>query len=163
METAGAAQMKMGGFLGSALTYGIAPIKSKVVIPGSSANLKTHEDKPTFYLFLGSSNPNESFSPTSFSDPMLMASSASQFLLIHLDRKGGSREATVSRANIGGVQTGTMEKDRLELKSEEVRSGVFRLVPSVPLQAGEYAFLYSIAGAQYGGAAAARIFDFSVP
>ena len=65
----------------------------------------------------------------------------------------------------GGVLTSLIlseYKDGAGAPLELVRPGVYRVKAQKALEPGEYGFLYAIAGAGSGGAAAARIFDFSV-
>ncbi|HEX4694307.1 hypothetical protein [Sphingomonas sp.] len=146
-------QTKTGGFLGSALSYGIAKISTKVVLQGESARVQTSEPSPTFFFYLP---PRASAS--SFDEPTGTPDSPSQFSLIRLQRKDGSREARIGRGNITGFQSGVVSKDRVDFTFDEDRPGVFSVRPSSPLPAGEYSFI--MIGS--GGASVARFFDFSV-
>ncbi len=77
-------------------------------------------------------------------------------------KKDGRREARVGSANIGGVKTGVMDKDRIAFDYEMVRPGVFKVLPQAALAPGEYGFIYAISGGGSNGAMTARIFDFSI-
>lgn len=146
-------QTKTGGFLGSALSYGIAKISTKVVLQGETARVQTNEPSPTFYFYLP---PRASSS--SFDAPSTTPDSPSQFSLIRLQKKDGSREARIGRGNISGFQSGVVSKDRVDFTYDEDRPGIYAVRPSSPLSAGEYSFI--MIGS--GGASVARFFDFSV-
>lgn len=146
-------QTKTGGFLGSALSYGIAKISIKVVLQGETARVQTNEPSPNFYFYLP---PRASSS--SFNEQSTTPDSPSQFSLIRLEKKDGSREARIGRGNVTGFQSGVVSKDRVDFGFDEVRPGVYSVRPSAPLSAGEYSFI--MIGS--GGASVARFFDFSV-
>lgn len=149
-------QTRTGGMLGTMMTGGIAAMSIKTILQGESARVKTSERTPTFYFYLpeGANQANLS----SFEAQSTNPSSPNEFSLIRLTRKNGSREARVGRANIGGVKSGVMDKDRVDFQYDEVRPGVFSVRPSTMLTPGEYSFV--MIGA--GGAKLARFFDFSV-
>ncbi|HEX5183355.1 MAG TPA: hypothetical protein VFW19_09425 [Allosphingosinicella sp.] len=149
-------QTKTGGFLGSALSYGIAKISVKVVLQGESARVRTHDETPTFYFYLPAAVARSGSS--SFTESSSEPSSPNDFSLIRLERKGGSREARIGRGNITGFQSGVVSKDRVNIIFDEVRPGVFVVRPESPLAMGEYSFV--MIGA--GGASVAKFFDFSV-
>jgi hypothetical protein len=149
-------QTKTGGFLGSALSYGIAKVSTKVVLQGESARVATHEQTPTFYFYLPAAVSRAGSS--SFSQSSSEPSSPNDFSLMRLERKGGGRELRIGRGNITGFQSGVVGKDRVNITFDEARPGVFLVRPASPLPAGEYSFV--MIGA--GGVSAAKLFDFSV-
>lgn len=152
-------QMKTGGIIGYALTGGIASASIKVAIPNESAKAKA-PTTPRFFFFFDESRGTQS--TASFLGSTFGASSPAEFSLVRLTEKKDRREARVGSMNIGGAKTGVMDKDRIGFDYELVRPGVYRVKSQKVLEPGEYGFLYAIAGAGSGGAAAARIFDFSV-
>jgi hypothetical protein len=149
-------QTKTGGFIASALSYGIAKISVRIVLQGDSARVRTHEATPTFYFYLpGAARANaSSFDEDSSSAP----SSPNQFSLVRMSEKKGSREARVGRGNIAGAQSGVVDKDRIDFTYDEARTGMFSVRPTSPLPPGEYCFI--MIGS--GGARVAKLFDFSV-
>jgi hypothetical protein len=149
-------QTKTGGFLGSALSYGIAKISTKVVLQGESARTTTHDQTPTFYFYLPGAVARSASS--SFSESSSEPSSPNDFSLMRLERHGGSRELRIGRGNVTGYQSGVVSKDRVNITFDEARPGVFVVRPAAPLPVGEYSFV--MIGA--GGVSAAKIFDFSV-
>ncbi len=151
-------QTKTGGFLGSAFTYGIAKISTRVVLQGETARVRSDSQTPTFYFYLpaGASRATaSSFDQPASSSP----SSPNEFSLVHLSKKSGSREARIGRGNISGFQSGVADKDRINFTFDEVRPGVFAVKTGKPLESGEYCFV--MIGS--GGAATDKFFDFSVP
>jgi hypothetical protein len=149
-------QTKTGGFLGSALSYGIAKVSTKVVLQGENARARTHDQTPNFYFYLPAAVARSGSS--SFSESSSEPSSPNDFSLMRLEKKGGSREARIGRGNVAGFQSGVVSKDRVNITFDEIRPGVFLVRPSAPLDIGEYSFV--IIGA--GGVSAAKFFDFSV-
>ncbi|MEO8375867.1 MAG: hypothetical protein ABI471_11620 [Sphingomonas bacterium] len=160
-------QAKTGGFLGYALTSGIASMSIKAAIPGESARTNTTSTRPIFYFFFDESNPDSVRQGTAWSSGSnATVTSPNEFTLVHLDKKKGRREARVGSVNIGGAKTGVMDKDQIPFDYDMVRPGVFKATPRASLVPGEYGFMFAITGGGgggfTGGAMTARIFDFSV-
>lgn len=159
IEPTSSSQLKTGGIWGYALTGGIAPASVKVSIPNAAARVAS-TSKPYFYFFFDESQKGATAS--SFMGSAFLASSPADFNLVRLNSKKDRREARVGSMNIGGAKMGVMDKDRIRIEYELVRPGVYKVKAGDPLAPGEYGFLYSLPGAAAGGAASARIFDFSV-
>ena len=159
-------QAKTGGFLGYALTSGIASMSIKAAIPGESARTDTTNGQPIFFFFFDASNPDSARQTVTWSSGSnASVSSPNEFTLVKLNQKKGRREARVGSMNIGGAKTGVMDKDQIPFDYEMVRPGVFKATPRARLEPGEYGFMYAITGGGggfTGGAMTARIFDFSV-
>jgi hypothetical protein len=156
-------QAKTGGIFGYALTGGIASMSIKAAIQNESARVHAQPGRPTFYFFFDESNPDTARVTTAWAaGTAATVSSPSEFTLIRLMKKDGRREARVGSANIGGAKTGVMDKDRIAFDYEMVRPGVFRVTTTEELAAGEYGFIYAIAGGGSAGAMTARIFDFAI-
>jgi hypothetical protein len=149
-------QTRTGGMLGMALTGGIAAMSVKATIQGEHARVATSDRTPTFYFYLPDAANHANLS--SFEAQSTNPTSPNEFSLVRLNQKKGYREARVGRANIGGMRSGVMDKDRIDFRYEEVRPGVFSVKPTNPIEPGEYSFV--MIGA--GGAKLARFFDFSV-
>lgn len=149
-------QTKTSGLLGMALTGGIAAMSIKATLQGEHARVVTSERTPTFYFYLPDAANHANLS--SFEAQSSNPTSPNEFSLIRLNQKKGYREARVGRANIGGMKSGVMDKDRIDFQYDEIRPGVFSVKPTNPVEPGEYSFV--MIGA--GGAKVARFFDFSV-
>lgn len=156
-------QAKTGGIIGYALTGGIASLSVKAVIQNETARVRSPVAKPAFYFFFDESNAQgTATSGTWLSGTAATVSAPSEFSLISLMKKQGRREARVGSANVGGVKTGVLDKDRISFNYDLVRPGVFKVTPDKPLSKGEYGFIYAVNGTTTGGAVTARIFDFAV-
>ena len=156
-------QAKTGGIFGYALTGGIASLSVKAVIQNESARVKSANIKPVFYFFFDEANGDPGRSSSNWlSGTAATVTAPSEFSLIGLMKKEGRREARVGSANIGGVKTGVLDKDRINFDYQLVRPGVYKVSPVAALTPGEYGFIYAVNGGASAGAVAARIFDFSV-
>ncbi|HEX3920249.1 MAG TPA: hypothetical protein VHW60_23155 [Caulobacteraceae bacterium] len=157
-------QTKMTGMFVSAMTYGIAPIKIKTVLPNPSARVHTTSARPEFYFYFDQASQGLSGSPIGGVWLPGAVTSPNEFSLVRFEINHGNREAVLGRVNIIGTQTGVMDKARISFSYETVATGVFKVTPSVDLAPGEYGFVYSVGGGTGGlaGGQSARIFDFSV-
>ena len=156
-------QAKTGGIIGYALTGGIASLSVKAVVQNDTARVHASTSTPVFYFFFDEANANGGAVAGTFaSGTAATVSTPSEFSLIGLLKKQGRREARVGSANIGGVKSGVLDKDRLDFTYSTVRPGVYKVVPSRTLAPGEYGFIYAVNGQATGGAVSARIFDFAV-
>lgn len=157
-------QAKTGGIFGYALTGGIASMSVKVAIAGEGARVVAANGKPDFFFFFDASNPATANLASSWaSGSAQTVSSPGEFTLVRLDQKQGRREARVGSMNIAGAKSGVMDKDRIAFDYQLVREGVYKVSPKQTLAAGQYAFLYALAGGGTNGAMSARLFDFAIP
>lgn len=157
-------QTKTGGFLGYALTAGLASMSFKAVVPGATARAASGIARPTFYFYFNPGLGNGGSAVWSAGS----VTSPSEFSLVRFTVKKDHREAKVGKFNIGGAKAGVMDKDRIPFTYNEVSPGVFEVRPDTPLAGGEYGFMVqSSTGGGPGmagmGATAAKIFDFSIP
>lgn len=146
--------------LGSAMTYGIMKGKSRAVLRGASANIRTAQRRPEFIF---------SFSPEYKNSGAMMAgflafgaTSPGEFVLVKMERKSNTRETIIGEYSVyTGSTTGARDKDVRDFSFEKVRPGVFKVTPKVDLEEGEYCFYF--AGTPAGlGLAGGKLFDFSV-
>lgn len=159
MEPTVTNQAKTGGIFGYALTAGIASMSVKAAVQNETSRVPV-SSQPRFYFFSAESNGDQS--GTWASGANTIVTSPAEMTLVRLIKKDGRREARVGSMNIGGAKSGVMDKDRIAFRDTEVRPGVYEVMPTVPLQPGEYGFIYSLSGGGAGGAMTARIFDFTV-
>lgn len=156
-------QAKSGGFFKSAMTYGIAKIKSKAVLPGDSAHLRVTNGKPVFYFYFGTSTGNLNQASGIFA----VATSPNEFVLARLQVRKNSRELTVGQANAFGAQGGIQDEASHAFETQKITAGLYKVTPKVDLAPGEYCFLYGGATpvATYGFAGpmgGGKVYDFSV-
>lgn len=159
-------QTKTGGFLGYALSGGIASMSFKTVIPNAHARIETNQNRPKFYFYFDQSDHSLSNGGSTFWTAGAVTS-PNEFSLIRFKVKGERREARVGSFNIAGAKSGVMDKDRIPFDYTAVVPGVFEVHPQVDLEPGEYGFIYSVkTGGGIGmagvGAMTSKIFDFSV-
>jgi len=152
LEPSVSKQQKSGGFLQSAVTYGIAKIKFKAALNGRNAALQVNDRRPVFYFYFEVKNAGLSTSSYYATNP-------NEFSLVKLDVKSNTREVTVSQANAFGAQSGTMDKAACAFTYEKIAPGVFKVTPQEDLTDGEYGF-YNAAGV--GPSGGAKIFDFGI-
>jgi hypothetical protein len=137
LERAASQGTKTGGVWGSVVTQGIKKVHYKSVIPGAHASIRIDGASVIFYfyfddkaaglgkgLFGSISNPN-------------------QFALVKLDSTKSNRETTTMEVGAFGTSTGTNSKAMIGFKSERIRTGLYKVVPSEPMEPGEYCFLAS--------------------
>lgn len=160
-------QTKTGGFLGYALTGGLASMSFKTVIPQASARTVTQQARPVFYFYFDEANSSLSNRGGNNFWMAGAVTSPAEFSLVRFDVKKDRREAKVGKFNIGGAKAGVMAKDQIAFDYERLAPGVFKVQPQEDLETGEYGFLYSSqtgggVGMANVGAQTARIFDFSV-
>ncbi len=160
-------QTKTGGWLGYALTGGIASMSFKTVVPNKSARTKSDVDRPKFYFYFDQASSSLSNRGGATFWNASTVTSPAEFSLVRFKVKKNRREAKVGKFNIGGAKAGVMEKDQIPFDYERIAPGVFEVQPMVDLDNGEYGFIYSTsAGAGPGGAGVgattAKIFDFSI-
>ena len=161
LERAAYQGAKTGGVFTSAMTYGIAKMKTKAVIPGRSAGLRVRDSKPTFYFYfddkaagLGRGN----FLASDVSNP-------SQFALLRLSVEKRDRTTEIGEFSMWGGSTGSSEKSMVAFKSERVAPGLYKIEVASDLKAGEYCFVAgsAMAGAYGAGATTAHdLFDFGI-
>ena len=162
-------QTKTGGFLGYALTGGIASMSFKTVVPNPQAKTVSKVVRPVFYFYFDQSNRSLSNGGSNAIWMSGAVTSPNEFSLVRFDVKKDHREAKVGKFNIAGAKSGVMDKDRIPFTYTLVMPGVYKVVPDADLKPGEYGFIYSAStgGGGLGGAGVgamtAKIFDFSIP
>jgi hypothetical protein len=151
LEPSVSKQTKSGGFLASAVTYGIAKIKFKAALAGQNAKLQLDSTSPVFYFYFEVKN-------SGLSGSSYYATSPNEFVLVQMNEKNSSREVIVSQANAFGSQSGTMDKAARQFDYEKLAPGVYKVVPKA-LTDGEYGFYIGGGSGPSGGA---KIFDFGI-
>jgi hypothetical protein len=161
LERAAYQGSKTEGLFASAMTSGIMKTKIKAIVPGARASIRIESGSAEFFFYfddkaagLGKSY----FGLTNLSNP-------NQFALLRLEKRKGNRETTVGEASVFKATTGTHAKSMVTFKSERIRPGLYKVIPSEPLRPGEYCFLassMSIGTHAAGAAGAVDIFDFGV-
>lgn len=164
LERAAYQGAKTAGTFTAAMTYGIKKAKMKAVIPGPRATIRSGDSRPTFYFYFeekAAGLGKSSFGMGSLSSP-------NQFALVKLEAKQSNRETIIGEVGAFGASSGTHQKSMIPFRSERIRPGLYRVVPTSAMEDGEYCFLASAPMAVAGGAAGAGavapvdIFDFAI-
>lgn len=158
-------QAKSGGFLTSALTYGIKKINWKAVARGSAANLHIPEQQPTFYFYFESKGSGLGNSGGGFAGWLATATSPNEFVLARMTSKSRDRELIVGEWGAFGGSSGARSKDTIDIQIDRLSGGIYRVKPAQPLEPGEYCFFYAGGVSTIGfgpGAATGRLFDFGI-
>jgi hypothetical protein len=148
-------QAKVGGRAGSTFTYGLRSQHWDAYINGPTSKNRVKERRPLFYFYVPE------------------GASASDFILIKLEKKGNRREFQVgSFGGLTGGKSGVKRDKEVPFKAEHVAIRTYRITLDEDLKAGEYAFfmgtgqqsmMSSNRGGTSGGSASGRIYDFTVP
>ena len=149
-------QSKVGGKAGSFFTYGMRNEHWDAYLNGPASNNTVNEHQPIFYLYVPE------------------GSSASDYLLIKLEKKGNHREFEVgSFGGLTGGKAGVKRDKQVEITAEHVGIRTYKVKLAQDLKPGEYAFFMgtgqqaTMAGgsgsARSGGSTAGRVYDFRIP
>jgi hypothetical protein len=148
-------QAKVGGRAGSTFTYGLRSQHWDAYVNGPTSKNRIKELRPLFYFYVPE------------------GASASDFILIKLEKKGNRREFQVgSFGGLTGGKSGVKRDKEIPFKSEHVAIRTYRITLEQDLKAGEYAFfmgtgqqsmMSSNRGGTSGGSASGRIYDFTIP
>lgn len=148
-------QAKTGGMFKSAMTYGIAKIKTKAVLATPQARLQVNEPRPVFYFYFDVRNSSLSGPAYAFFGP---TTSPNEFVLLKMDAKKNTREVIIMQANMFGAQSGTMDKYAHAFDYEKLAPGIYKVTPRSDLPPGEYCFAY----ASQIAAGFSKVFDFGI-
>ena len=152
-------QAKSGGILTSAMTYGLYKAKLKAVVRSPKANIRTPQQRPTFYFYF----ENRSASPGGgFAGSAASATSPNEVVLAQMVAKRDSRELVVGEFGATGTSTGARTEDTVPLTIQKLAPGVYRVVPSEDLGRGEFCFFFASGAGAIGAGAAGKLFDFGV-
>lgn len=162
LERASYQGAKTGGMFASAMTYGIAKVKTKAIIPGNKAELRVTSGKLTFYFYF--EDKQAGLGRVGMFGGQI--SNPNQFALIRLNVEKKTRTTEIGKFSMWGGSAGTNDKTMVGFKAEKVAPGLYKVETNELLKAGEYCFLSSsgVATGAYGAGAtmANDLFDFGV-
>jgi hypothetical protein len=150
-------QAKVGGKAGSMFTYGMRNEHWDAYLNGPKSKNVINDRQPVFYLYV----PD--------------GASASDFVLIILEKKGDRREFQIgSFGGITGGKSGVKRDKEVAFTAEHAGIRTYKIKLDAAMKPGEYAFFMgtgqqatmaggSTGGARSGGAAAGRVYDFRIP
>jgi len=150
-------QTKVGGKAGSMFTYGMRNEHWDAFLNGPQSKNIIQDRMPVFYIYVPDGG------------------SASDFVLISLEKKGDRREFQIgSFGGITGGKSGVKRDKEVTFTAEHAGIRTYKLKLDASMKPGEYAFFMgtgqsstmaggSTGGARSGGAAAGRVYDFRIP
>lgn len=150
-------QAKVGGKTGSMFTYGLRNEHWDAYLNGPESKNVVNDRQPVFYLYVPDGG------------------SASDFVLITLEKKGNRREFQIgSFGGITGGKSGVKVDKEVAFTAEHAGIRTYKIKVNAAMQPGEYAFFMgtgqqstmaggSTGGSRSGGAAAGRVYDFRIP
>ena len=156
IEGAAISRMKAGGRAGSFATDGIRSQHWDATLEGPTSKNRVKDRRPLFYIYV----PD--------------GTSAADYLLIRLNKKGDRREFQVgSFGGVTGGKSGVKRDKEVPFSSEHVGIRTYKITLSEDLKPGEYAFFMGTGAqanmasrtgsASSGGNASGRVYDFSIP
>jgi len=149
-------QAKVGGRAGSMFSYGMRSEHWDAYVNGPTSKNRVSERRPLFYFYV----PD--------------GASATDFILLKLEKKGNRREFQIgSFGGITGGKSGVKRDKEIPFKADHVAVRTYRIALDEDLKPGEYGFFMGTGqqsmmasgrgGSHSGGAASGRIYDFTVP
>ncbi len=150
-------QSKSRGALASALTYGIAKVKSIVTLDGKHAQLQLQNAEPVFYFYF-----NETGNPLGKTSNWWFSANTNpdEFLLVKLSEKRKTRNVTTGSAGIGGTSIGVADKNKATFRVKKIATGIYKVYFDEPLS-GEYCFMYA-GNVPTGFTAMNKVYDFGI-
>jgi hypothetical protein len=175
LDATTSAESRSTGRLASALTYGIAKVRAKMVLPTPGARVQVGNPRPVFYFYFDQTNTSLSQGSSGnnpFASLMGQAqapvTSPNEFALVRFAQVGNNREIETASANILGSSSGTASTQRVNFTYEDVAPGIYKVMPQSDLAVGEYGFVYANSGSNammqiYGvGGGGSKVFDFAI-
>jgi hypothetical protein len=149
------ANAKVGGKAGSLFTNGLRNQHWDAFLEGPTSKNVVRDRRPTFYLYVPE------------------GTDSSDYVLINLNKKSDHREFEIgSFGGVTGGKSGVKRDKKVPFQAEHVGIRTYKLIVDDALRPGEYAFFMgtgqaatmsgAMGGNRSGGAAAGRVYDFSV-
>lgn len=153
IESTTTRQARTSGMLGAILTSGLSGMRIKAGVNGAKANISTNDPNPVFYFYFDQAAQGLGAAGGAVTSPQ-------EFSLINFEIKKDKREAVIGSVGLGGTKAGLRDKDQHEFEVTQIKPGVYKVAPTLPLKAGEYGFIAGGVGS--GANATFRVFDFTV-
>lgn len=159
LEPTAVEQVKTKGGLAASFSWGLKKMSAVIVVAGAAARLRV-DPQPVFQFDF---DQKAGTFGNAFGAWMAEASSPEEFVLVEMtpDQRANERDLEVGQFNAYSQNSGVQSKDRVEIVSERLAPGVFRVTTVQRLNAGEFCFFYA-RGAALGAGMTAKIFDFGV-
>ena len=147
---------KSSGMFGAAMSMGLKKAKWNARLKGAHAALRIPKPTPVFWFYFPSAGQG-------FGQSGLMASASrpEDFVLASMEVHKDSRELAVGQASMLGNSSGVPSQYILAVSVQNVSPGVYKVVPSKPLEPGEYCFVPPGGTAAFG-MAGGQLYDFEI-
>lgn len=129
------------------------PYRITLAIPRTKIQANTQDPQPTFYFYFETDDGNVGAFGTSAT---VSAQSPAEFSLIRFRLKDGQREMVVGKQSILRARIGIDPKDAIQVASDEIDDGIFRVRATEPMSPGSYGFVLRAGSDVY------RIYDFTI-
>ena len=143
--------VKIGGGLGTAVSFGIAKTKAKFVFKGATSET-IFDKKAHLRLYFGNPPVMDAANLYMFTP----SNSIKNFEIAKFDVKKDKRMLTGVSISILGSKTGASADKNAQVEFKEIRSGVYDVF--VTGEPGEYCLIYTA----YGTGGASGVFDFTI-
>lgn len=136
----------------------VFPFVTRMVVPGTTSHIQEPINNPEFYFYFNVSD--EKVSDFGMENSMA-AQSPDEFSLVKFSKKGDDRELMMGKMSFYGgmavtVKKGVDSRFTIHFQTDEISKGIYRVSIDKPLDAGEYAFVFT------GANGNSRIYDFSI-
>jgi hypothetical protein len=150
-----------GSAIITGITYGLLPTRTRAVLQGAHARVRTTQRAPAFWFCFEESQAELSSLATGMLSP-----SEFQLIAFKVRERRDDRTFETGRFAIWGGRTGPSSRQLRDTAVDKVKPGVYR-ISAERLQPGEYGFYAIGAGAYPGPFAMAmglgmRVFPFAV-
>lgn len=147
---------KSSGMFSAGMSMGLKKAKWKARLAGAGAVLRISDPSPVFWFYFPSAGQG-------FGQSGLMASASKpeDYALARMEEHKNDRELVVGQAGMLGNSTGVPPQDIVAVNVQNVSPGIYKVVPSKPLEPGEYCFVPP-GGAAAFGMAGGQLYDFGV-
>ncbi len=150
-------QSKSGGAFASALTGGVAKVKTSVTLDGMNSRRQIEEGKPEFYFYFDLTKNSLNKAGNWW---FAAATSPNEFILVDFTVHKKNREVENGSASILGASSGVADKNKIAFKFDKVAPGIYRVFFDKPLS-GEFCFMYA-GSIPSGFDAINKVYDFGV-
>ena len=147
---------KSSGMFTAGMSMGFKKAKWKARLEGAHAALRIPDPSPVFWFYFPSAGQGfgQSGIPAQASKP-------EDFALARMEGNKNDRELVVGEAGMLGNSTGVPSGDIVAVNVQNVSPGIYKVVPSKPLDPGEYCFVPP-GGAAAFGMAGGQLYDFEI-
>lgn len=140
-----------GAFASALFTAGLAPMKAVREMKGNHSSEVIYTSTPTFYFYFRQ-DPDTGATGLSLPvDKSVDTTSPLNYLLVKMKKVGSKRNVEIERGNVLNERSslsGYDSRNTVPLHYENFGQGDFKVIPSAPLEDGEYCFYMWLNGGE---------------